>query len=105
MNTNQPIPEDLLGKFLAQETDAQESALVEKCLKQDKEHQKELDDYQFILQQASTNKGEIPVNTDAAWNKIKSKMDLSKEAKVIDFTPKCSHFLLQCESQQVSLCF
>ena len=48
MNTNQPITEGLLGKFLAHETDAVESATVENWLKQDIAHQKELDDYYFI---------------------------------------------------------
>jgi transmembrane sensor len=88
MNENQPITEDLLGKFLAQETDAQESALVENWLKQDSAHQKELDDYHFIWQQAITIKDEIPVNIDAAWSKVKSKMDLPKEAKIVAFAPK-----------------
>lgn len=92
MNENQPITEDLLGKFLAQETDAQESALVENWLKQDAAHQKELDDYQFIWQKVSTLKEEKVVNIDAAWNKVKSKIDLPKEMKVIAFTPKKQSF-------------
>jgi len=92
MNKNQPITEDLLGKFLAQETDAQESALVENWLKQDKNHQKELDDYSFIWQQVSTLKEEQVVNIDIAWNKVKSKMDLPKEAKVVAFAPKKQSF-------------
>lgn len=77
MNENQPITEDLLGKFLAQETDAQESALVENWLRRDTENQKELVDYQFIWNQTATLKEEIPVNIDAAWNKIKIKIDKS----------------------------
>lgn len=88
MNENQPITEDLLGKFLAQETDAQESALVENWLKQDKNHQKELDDYQFIWQQVSSLKEEKPVDIDAAWNKIQAKIVTQKEVKVVEFTPK-----------------
>lgn len=86
MNEKQPITEDLLGKFLAHETDAQESALVEKWLKKDKKNQKELDDYKFIWQQTIKEKDEIPVNIDAAWNKVKLKMDLPKESKIVTFT-------------------
>ncbi|MER0437958.1 FecR family protein [Emticicia sp. W12TSBA100-4] len=85
MNENQPITEDLLGKFLAQETDAQESALVENWLKQDKNHQKELDDYQFIWQQVARIKEEKPVNVDAAWNKIQHQVKHQKD-NVISFT-------------------
>lgn len=86
MNEKQPITEDLLGKFLAHETDAQESALVEKWLKKDKKNQKELDDYKFIWQQTIKVKDEIPVNIDEAWNKVKLKMDLPKESKMVTFT-------------------
>lgn len=88
MNEHQPITEDLLGKFLAQETDAQESALVENWLKQDKNHQKELDDYQFIWQQVASLKEEKKVDVDAAWNKVKSKIAAPKETKIIEFTSK-----------------
>lgn len=87
MNEKQPITEDLLGKFLAQETDAQESALVENWLKQDKKHQKELDDYQFIWQQVASLKEEKVVDVDAAWNKVKNKIAI-KETKVVELTPK-----------------
>ncbi len=88
MNEHQPITEDLLGKFLAQETDAQESALVENWLKQDKNHQKELDDYQFIWQQVASLKEEKTVDVDLAWNKVKNKITAPNEAKIIEFTPK-----------------
>ena len=88
MNEKQPITEDLLGKFLAQETDAQESSLVENWLKQDKNHQKELDDYQFIWQQVASLKEEKTVDVDLAWNKVKNKLTSPKEAKVVEFTPK-----------------
>ncbi len=88
MNEKQPITEELLGKFLAQETDVQESALVEDWLKQDKNHQKELEDYQFIWQQVANLKQEKPVDVDLAWNKVKSKITARKETKIIEFTPK-----------------
>ncbi|CAH0994568.1 hypothetical protein EMA8858_00678 [Emticicia aquatica] len=92
MNRNQPINDDLLGKFLAQETDAHESALVENWLKQNEANQKELDDYRFIWQQVSSLKEEKTVNVDAAWNKIKPKINSSKEAKTATFIPKKSKF-------------
>lgn len=92
MNEKQPITEDLLGKLLAQETDAQESALVENWLKQDKSHQKELDDYKFIEQQIGSLKEDKTVDVDAAWNKIKSKIAVPKEGKVIEFKPKKKTF-------------
>jgi RNAse (barnase) inhibitor barstar len=64
-------------------------------LKKDKTHQKELDDYRFIWQQAKTIQDEIPLNIDAAWIKLKSKIDLPIEAKVVRFTPKKQIFISQ----------
>lgn len=92
MNEKQPITEDLLGKFLAQETDVYESALVENWVKARAENQKELDDYQFIWQQIPNLKEEKIVDVDAAWNKVKTKMSLAKEAKIIELTPKKRSF-------------
>ncbi len=92
MNKNQATTEDLLGKFLAQETDADESAMVENWLKASKENQKEFDDYQFIWQCTSTINEETPLDIDVAWSKVKSKIDSPKEAKIIAFTPKKQAF-------------
>lgn len=100
MTPNQPITEDLLGKYLAQETDAQESALVEDWLRKDQKNQKELNDYQFILAQIANSKSEnsdeqVVVNVDAAWKKVKAKMEpnpnqkniKAKQSKLLFFTP------------------
>ncbi len=100
MNEQQPITEDLLGKYLAQETDAQESALVEAWLKKDVANQKEFDDYKYILAQIAISKAEKPaeqinVNIDAAWKKVKSQMQPTitpkvaamKSTKQVFFTP------------------
>ena len=87
--------EDLLGKYLAQETDAQETALVEKWLEEKEEHRKELEDYTFIWDKVADLKDDSqqPVNVDAAWMKVKSKMDLPKQGNVIAFTqPKKTIF-------------
>lgn len=92
MNEKQPINEDLLGKFLAQETDAHENSLVENWLKQDAINQKELDDYQFIWSQSATIKEEISVDIDVAWNKVKTKIDVSKETKVLEIISKKQSF-------------
>lgn len=100
MNEQQPITEELLGKYLAQETDAQESALVEAWLKKDVANQKEFDDYKYILAQIAISKAEKPaeqinVNIDAAWKKVKSQMQptitpkvaVIKSTKQVFFTP------------------
>lgn len=92
MNEQQPITEDLLGKYLAQETDAQESALVEAWLKKDVANKKEFDDYKYILAQIAISKAENPaeqinVNVDAAWKKVKSQMQPAVTPKVVAMKP------------------
>ncbi|UTA66258.1 FecR family protein [Emticicia sp. 21SJ11W-3] len=90
MNTNRSDNhEDLLGKYLAQETDAHEDALIEKWLEENDAHQKELNDYTFIWDKADLLKEQNtqPVDTDAAWLKVKARMDTTPKAKVIDFKP------------------
>lgn len=90
MNTNHSDnKEDLLGKYLAQETDAHEDALIEKWLQENDENQKELDDYTFIWDKVELLKEQKiqPVDTDAAWLKVKAKMKPDPEAKVIEFKP------------------
>lgn len=85
---NQHITEDLLGKFLARETDAQESALVNDWLDKNEQNKKELADYQVIWDKTKELKQEQTVDVDLAWNKVKSKMQHPKEAKVIPMYPK-----------------
>jgi len=90
LNTNHSDNnEDLLGKYLAQETDANEDALIEKWLREDEQNQKELDDYTFIWDKVELLKEQKtqPVDTDAAWLKVKAKIQPKHEAKVIDFKP------------------
>ncbi|MFD2520693.1 FecR family protein [Emticicia soli] len=97
MNTNHSDNnEDLLGKYLAQETDAQENALIEKWLQESDENQKELDDFSFIWDNLGVLKEEHTpaVDVDAAWLKVKSKMNLPQEAKVVPLVsaPKKTKF-------------
>ncbi|RFS14640.1 FecR family protein [Emticicia sp. C21] len=97
MNTNHSDnSEDLLGKYLAQETEAHENALIEKWLQENEENQKELKDYAFIWNKTGGFKEEKKqiVDVDAAWLKVKSKMDSPIEAKIVSLkpTPKQSRF-------------
>lgn len=90
MNTNHSDNnEDLLGKYLAQETDAHENALLEKWLQENEENQKELKDYAFIWNKTGGFREDKTqtVDVDAAWLKIKSKIVSPNEAKVIPLKP------------------
>ncbi|MFD1140163.1 FecR domain-containing protein [Larkinella insperata] len=73
------IDDDLLGKYLAGETDAAESERVRRWLDQDHSERQEFDRFERIwntagqLQQRPEARP-IPVDTDAAWQKMRSKM-------------------------------
>ncbi len=89
MNKNLPITDELLGKFLAQETNADELAVVEDWLEDSKENQKKLADYQYIWEKTSAIKNpEINLDVDAAWLKVRSKMTAEKEVKTVVLFPK-----------------
>lgn len=86
MNTNHSDnKEDLLGKYLAQETDAAENALIEKWLQENENNRKELDDYAFIWEKTEGLKQETTkiVDVEAAWLKVKAKMDASEKVNLI----------------------
>ncbi len=90
MNTNHSDNnEDLLGKYLAQETDAQENAFIEKWLQENEDNQKELNDYSFIWEKTGGFKQENLqiVDLDAAWLKVRSKMDSPADTKHITLNP------------------
>lgn len=88
MNTNQPITDDLLGKYLSRETNEQENALVENWLKENDSNKKQLLDYQFITNEIDkiSLKEQQSVDVDAAWEKVQKK--ISNKGKVVEFKPK-----------------
>ncbi|GAB3919679.1 FecR family protein [Larkinella terrae] len=83
------IDDDLLGKFLAGETDAAESERVQQWLNQENSERQEFDRFELIWNKAGTlgqksDPASIPVNTDAAWQKMRGKM---RSQPVIDVKP------------------
>lgn len=73
------IDDDLLGKYLAGETDAAESERVRRWLDQDNSERQEFDRFERIWETAGqlseqTRSGSIPVDTNAAWQKMRTKM-------------------------------
>jgi len=80
-NTQHDIDE-LIGKYLAGEASADEAEQVEMWARQSEANQKHLHQVEVIFQKASTVKQWQEFDTDAAWNKVKSKIQKS-EGKVI----------------------
>ncbi len=83
----QTINESLLSKYLAHQTDTEESELVRIWLAESEANRKELIDYQLIWDKSVEIDEEIELDTDLAWNKIKSKIITTK---VVEFSPQKS---------------
>ncbi|MCE7064497.1 FecR family protein [Dyadobacter sp. CY326] len=97
--SHEHISEELLARYLAETASEQEIEHVNLWLAQSPLHERELATYRLIWDHsAHAAKTNIPVDTDAAWNKMKLKMakptpatlpEIPKPAaREIEFTPK-----------------
>ncbi|WP_128543967.1 FecR family protein [Larkinella soli] len=74
------IDDNLLGKFLAGETDTAESERVRHWLSQGETEQQEFGRFEKIWETAGEVAQKAPVDTDAAWMKMKSRMQPASAA-------------------------
>jgi transmembrane sensor len=76
--------DDLIGKYLAGETSPQENMLLEKWTAENEGNRKYFEQFKVIFDRASMVK-EIPqFNTDAAWNKVRSRLMEKPAGKVVE---------------------
>jgi transmembrane sensor len=75
--------DELLGKYLAKETSAEENSRVEKWLRQSEANQKYFDQLKLIFENAA-RVNDIPTfDTDQAWNSLKDKLKQNRGGKVV----------------------
>lgn len=79
--------DELIGKYLAQEADAQEKTMVEDWLSEGTDNQKYFDQFKTIFESAASVKVSPQFDTDAAWNKLKSKLN-QREAPTVPLHPE-----------------
>ncbi|TLU99119.1 FecR family protein [Dyadobacter luticola] len=93
MKFHENISEELLARYLAETASPDERVLVENWLEQSLENRQEFAAYRLIWDHSATISKKFEVNTDAAWGKMKMKMDQTASAKIegesrqIDFIP------------------
>lgn len=76
MNNHENISEELLARYLAETTTETENKEVQIWLAQSQIHEQELEAYRIIWKQSGiSERTNIRVDTDAAWKKVKFKMD------------------------------
>ena len=66
--------DDLIGKYLAGEASADEQAFVESWMRSDEANRKYFTQFKVIFDKAGVVKDIPQFDTDAAWNKVKSKL-------------------------------
>jgi transmembrane sensor len=82
--------DELLGKYLAKETSAEENARVEKWLLQGSANQKHFDQLRVIFENAA-RVNDIPAfDTDQAWNTLKNKLKQNRGGKVVPLSTATS---------------
>ena len=97
--SHENISEELLARYLAETASEEEIEQVNAWLAQSPANERELATYRLIWDHsAHAAKTSFPVNTDAAWNRMKAKMAKpapatapetpKPAAREIDFTPK-----------------
>ncbi|TDE16608.1 FecR family protein [Dyadobacter psychrotolerans] len=76
MNTShENIPEELLTRYLSKTATDEEIIQVENWIAKSPENKQEFTDYQYIWNTTKSIHDKINVDTNAAWNKVRSKMD------------------------------
>lgn len=86
--------DELIGKYLADEASAEEIAMVEKWAAESEGNQRYLSQYKTIFEKAAAVKEWQEFDTDAAWNKLRSKIQ-RPETKVIPLRQSSSYQFLK----------
>lgn len=91
MRNSEDHIDELLAKYVANEATADEKAIVESWLTENSANAKHLDQLNLIFNQATALKEAQQFDTDAAWEKVKSKLG-KQETRTIEFKPQSSTF-------------
>lgn len=84
-SSHENISEELLARYLADTATEQEKNEVDSWLASSPLHAREFAAYRLLWDHsASMHKTRIPVNTNAAWDRMKTKMDKGPSQKPID---------------------
>lgn len=79
--------DELIGKYLSGETSAEEASRVEQWVAENEGNRKYFDQFKLIFDRAATVKVLQDFNTDAAWGKLKSRLNQQPQAKVVQLKP------------------
>jgi transmembrane sensor len=79
--------DELIGKHLAGESTAQENAMLQSWLQEKEANAKYFEQFQLIFERAAKVSDVHSFDTDAAWSKMKARLNQNSEAKTIVLKP------------------
>jgi transmembrane sensor len=88
VNKNYDDIDDLIGKYFSGEASSEESAAVEAWRRENPTNQKQFDQYRTIFSKASESRSDQKFDTDAAWNKLKGKIQVNRPGRVARMRPE-----------------
>lgn len=78
------VTEDILVKYLAGETEPHEVAMIEQWRKQSAENEKHFRQLETLWKGSEGLKASQSVNVDAAWSRVRSRMDKPVKGRVVN---------------------
>jgi transmembrane sensor len=79
--------DELIGKYLSGEASGEESSVVEQWISKSEGNRKYFHQFNLIFDRAATVKQLQTFNTDAAWNKLRSRLKDEPTANVVQLKP------------------
>lgn len=84
--------DELIGKYLAGEAGPDESHFIESWVSKKPENKKYFDQVKVIFDRASSITEVQQFDTDAAWNKVKSKITQGQKGKIVELPQERTQF-------------
>lgn len=79
--------DELIGKYLSGETSVAENSLLEQWVAEDESNQKYFNQFKLIFDRAANVKTMHDFNPDAAWNKLRSRLNQQPKGKAVQLKP------------------
>lgn len=79
--------DELIGKYLSGETSVEEASTVERWAAQSEDNRKYFNQFKLIFDRAANVKEIHDFNTDAAWNRMKSRLNQKPAGRVVRMKP------------------
>jgi transmembrane sensor len=79
--------DELIGKYLSGETSVEETTLIEQWIAGSESNRKYFNQFKLIFDRAATVRDLQDFNTDAAWNKVRSRLKDQPIGKVVQLKP------------------